>query len=161
MSKDFATRSIDISDESSRIKPTISERRKWEKSSHPYLFFNLDETFTFFNIFLDNSCNLIDEKNNILEQNIMTRGLFEQLKLQNRQDIIPIFNSNFTGMIYAIFCASLHVETFGEACCQCTFNLCLPFYFITTIQTEILFSGYYTLNFFKTLLLNYQKEFYS
>ena len=101
MAKDFSTRFIEISDESSGInQPEISERRRWESSHHPYIFFNEDGvTMSFFGISLDRNYNLINpDTGEILENNIMSKNLYEQLRHQNRQDQIPIFNMNFDNL---------------------------------------------------------------
>jgi len=57
MSKDFASRSVEISDQSRGdgfSRPVIEERRRWENSPHPYIFFNEDgTTMSFFGFRID------------------------------------------------------------------------------------------------------------
>ena len=100
-SKDFATRSLEISDESDERIPEISERRRWETSPHPYIFFNDDGiTMSFFGICLDRNLNLVHPENprEILEERIMTPNLHQLLKVQNHKDPIPMFNMNFDNL---------------------------------------------------------------
>ena len=90
--------SLSISDESDDRAPEISLRRKWETSSHPYIFFNEDGiTMSFFGICLDRNLNLVDPDNTskVLEERIMTPNLFEVLRAQNHRDSIPMFNMNY------------------------------------------------------------------
>ena len=98
ISKDFATRSLEISDESDARIPEISSRRRWEKNPHPYIFFNNDcVTMSFFGICIDKDMNLVhpERPSEVLEERIMTRNLYELLKVQSRGDPIPMFNVNF------------------------------------------------------------------
>ena len=98
ISKDFATRSLEISDESDARIPEISSRRRWEKNPHPYIFFNNDcVTMSFFGICIDKDMNLVhpERPSEVLEKRIMTRNLYELLKVQSRGDPIPMFNVNF------------------------------------------------------------------
>ena len=98
MSQDFSSRSVEISDESSEHQPRISDRRRWESSHHPYIFFNQDSTLTFFGVAVD-SLNLINpETREVLEPQIMTQNLYELLVAQNHGDPVPMFLSrNFDG----------------------------------------------------------------
>ena len=85
MSKDFATRTAEISDQSQGegfSKPEIKNRQKWENSPHPYIFFNDDgHSMSFYGFRLDYHLNLVDERSGeILVQRIMTRALFEGLR---------------------------------------------------------------------------------
>ena len=101
ISKDFATRSLEISDESDERIPEISNRRRWEKNPHPYIFFNNDcVTMSFFGICIDKHMSLIhpDRPSEVLEERIMTRNLYELLKVQSRGDPIPMFNMNFDNL---------------------------------------------------------------
>ena len=88
MSKDFATRSVEVSDQSQGqgfSKPDIKDRQRWENSPHPYIFFNEDgaHTMSFCGFKLDDQLNLIDERSGlILEDKIMSRPLHEGLKRQ-------------------------------------------------------------------------------
>ncbi|XP_053396335.1 E3 ubiquitin-protein ligase rnf213-alpha-like isoform X2 [Mercenaria mercenaria] len=107
MSRDFSTRSLDMSEESPGIRPeprvreermddgegedteengddlqAYQMRRTWESSPHPYLFFNSDRfTFTFLGFFIDRgSGNLIDQQTRtVLENGIMTQNLYDSL----------------------------------------------------------------------------------
>ena len=93
MSKDFASRSVEISDQSQSARPVIEERRRWENSPHPYIFFNEDgHSMSFFGFRIDPSTmNLLDERTNqVLEHQIMRKHLFYGL-LENK---VP-FNQPF------------------------------------------------------------------
>ncbi|XP_064635715.1 E3 ubiquitin-protein ligase RNF213-like isoform X3 [Lineus longissimus] len=100
MSKDFATRSLMVSEETPQLlRPQVGEdedkdgevenddgllalRRRWESSPHPYIFFNPDgQTFTFLGFNIDRRTgNLIDNQTRqILNTNIMSRQLFDAL----------------------------------------------------------------------------------
>ncbi|XP_052239407.1 E3 ubiquitin-protein ligase rnf213-alpha-like [Dreissena polymorpha] len=96
MSKDFATQSFNMSDESQgsvtaspkttgtadNLINQFSLRRTWESSPHPYLFFNYDhETFTFLGFIIERgSGNMIDKKSNaVLDRAIMTTTLYDAL----------------------------------------------------------------------------------
>ena len=101
ISKDFATRSLEISDESEERVPEISNRRRWESNPHPYIFFNDDcVTMSFFGISIDNQMNLVhpDRPSEVLEEKIMTKSLYELLRVQSRGDPIPMFNTNFDNL---------------------------------------------------------------
>ena len=87
MSKDFATRSVEVSDQSQGegfSRPDIRDRQRWENSPHPYIFFNEDgDSLSFFGFRLDNQLNLIDERSGVmLEEKIMSRQLFDGLRFQ-------------------------------------------------------------------------------
>ncbi|KAI8490437.1 hypothetical protein Bbelb_317050 [Branchiostoma belcheri] len=100
MSKDFATRSLEIVDESPSFKVEDAEagdteetaddpiqyhlRRRWENCPHPYLFFNSDHhTMTFLGFHVDSNGNIRDPANNsILQQNVIGQQLREGLDLQ-------------------------------------------------------------------------------
>ncbi|XP_043106269.1 E3 ubiquitin-protein ligase rnf213-alpha-like isoform X2 [Puntigrus tetrazona] len=108
MAKDFATPSLSISDQSpGRLHNDFSSakeedlapfriRKRWESEPHPYIFFNDDhESMTFIGFHLQpNAQNGIDaidpSTNTVIKQNIMTRDLYEGLKLQR----VP-FNVDF------------------------------------------------------------------
>ncbi|XP_016095221.1 E3 ubiquitin-protein ligase rnf213-alpha-like isoform X1 [Sinocyclocheilus grahami] len=108
MAKDFATPSLSISDQSpGRLHNDLSStneedlapfriRKRWESEPHPYIFFNDDhESMTFIGFHLQpNAQNGIDaidpSTNRVIKQNIMTRELYEGLKLQR----VP-FNVDF------------------------------------------------------------------
>ncbi|XP_067222276.1 E3 ubiquitin-protein ligase rnf213-alpha-like [Chanodichthys erythropterus] len=108
MAKDFATPSLSISDQSpGRLQndiPSASEehlapfriRKRWESEPHPYIFFNDDHvSMTFIGFHLQpNAKNGIDavdpSTKRVIKQNIMTRQLYDGLKLQR----VP-FNIDF------------------------------------------------------------------
>ncbi|RXN29563.1 E3 ubiquitin-protein ligase RNF213-alpha-like protein [Labeo rohita] len=108
MAKDFATPSLSISDQSpGRLHNDLSSaseedlapfriRKRWESEPHPYIFFNDDhESMTFIGFHLQpnvhNGIDAIDPSTNrVIKQNIMTRELYEGLKLQR----VP-FNIDF------------------------------------------------------------------
>ena len=99
MAKDFSTRSVDISDEGSDLRPTISRRRRWEESNHPYIFFNNDgATLSFLGLEVNEQCSLVDETGQVLETNIMSPQMRMQLLLQHQRDAIPIFNKDFDSL---------------------------------------------------------------
>ncbi|KAL7850786.1 hypothetical protein SRHO_G00201350 [Serrasalmus rhombeus] len=108
MAKDFATPSLSISDQSpGRLQMDLSGvseedlapfkiRKRWESEPHPYIFFNDDHvsmTFIGFHLQL-NEQNLVDaidpSTKTVIKRNIMTRELYEGLKLQR----VP-FNIDF------------------------------------------------------------------
>ena len=63
--KDFATKSLTISDESDERIPEIQGKRRWETNSHPYIFFNDDGvTMSLFGVYLDRNLNLIHPESN-------------------------------------------------------------------------------------------------
>ncbi|RXN17930.1 E3 ubiquitin-protein ligase RNF213-alpha-like protein [Labeo rohita] len=108
MAKDFATPSLSISDQSpGRPQNDLSSsneedlapfriRKRWESEPHPYIFFNHDHvSMTFIGFHLQpNAQKGIDAidplTKRVIKQNIMTRKLYEGLKLQR----VP-FNIDF------------------------------------------------------------------
>ncbi|KAA8582604.1 hypothetical protein FQN60_003825 [Etheostoma spectabile] len=108
MAKDFATPSLSISDQSpGRLQMDLSGvrdedlapfliRKRWETEPHPYIFFNDDHvSMTFIGFHLEpneqNSVDAIDPTSRrVIKKNVMTRELYEGLKLQR----VP-FNINF------------------------------------------------------------------
>ncbi|KAM6403591.1 E3 ubiquitin-protein ligase RNF213-like [Rhynochetos jubatus] len=107
MARDFATPSLNISDQSSGRQPSNLEnvaeedllpfriRKKWESEPHPYLFFNEDRvsmTFMGFH-FQCNSSHGVDAVNplngNIIKRNVMTLQLYEGLLLQGVPFNVP------------------------------------------------------------------------
>ncbi|CAH1233988.1 RNF213 [Branchiostoma lanceolatum] len=101
MSKDFATHSLEMADESPSFKVDFEEeasytaetdenpiqyhlRRRWENCPHPYLFFNSDHhTMTFLGFHVDTKGNIRDPTNNsVLQQNVMGKPLQRGLVLQ-------------------------------------------------------------------------------
>ncbi|XP_078257499.1 E3 ubiquitin-protein ligase rnf213-alpha-like isoform X2 [Rhinoraja longicauda] len=108
MAKDFATPSLNISDQSpgipvSNLNGASEEdiapfllRKKWESEPHPYIFFNDDHiSMTFIGFHLQQNgqggIDAIDPSNgNIIKPNVMTRQLYQGLLLQK----VP-FNINF------------------------------------------------------------------
>lgn len=108
MAKDFATPSLSISDQSpggmqidrtgvrdEDLAPFLI-RKRWETEPHPYIFFNDDHvSMTFIGFHLQpNEQNFVDaiEPNSgrVIKRNVMTRDLYEGLKLQG----VP-FNIDF------------------------------------------------------------------
>ena len=84
MAKDFATRSVEISDQSQGegfSKPKISDCQCWENLPHPYILFNNDGHIrSFFDFRLDDHSKLIDEHSGqVLVQQSMTRALYNSL----------------------------------------------------------------------------------
>ncbi|KAK3585576.1 hypothetical protein CHS0354_036763 [Potamilus streckersoni] len=116
MSKDFSTRSLQMSEESPttmmKIHQEVGEeevneeereegltqyqmRRTWESSPHPYLFFNPDgHTITFLGFNIDRRTgNLIDKQTRqVLETSIMPQNLYDSL-VRNRVPIQEDFDS--------------------------------------------------------------------
>ncbi|XP_066560678.1 E3 ubiquitin-protein ligase rnf213-alpha [Amia ocellicauda] len=108
MAKDFATPSLSISDQSPGRQHVdlvgVNEedlapfriRKKWESEPHPYIFFNDDHTsMTFIGFHLQpNDQNGVDAMDpsteRVIKKNIMTKELYEGLKLQR----VP-FNIDF------------------------------------------------------------------
>lgn len=108
MAKDFATPSLNISDQSlGRHQVDLLDaneedlapfrlRKRWESEPHPYIFFNDDHqsmTFIGFHLRLntDNGVDAIDPMSNkIIRKNIMTKQLYNGLK----HNKVP-FNINF------------------------------------------------------------------
>ncbi|XP_042587954.1 E3 ubiquitin-protein ligase rnf213-alpha-like isoform X2 [Cyprinus carpio] len=108
MAKDFATPSLSMSDQSpGRLQSVFSSaneeelapfriRKRWESEPHPYIFFNNDHvSMTFIGFHLQpNAQKKIDaidpSTNRVIKKNIMTRELYEGLKLQG----VP-FNIDF------------------------------------------------------------------
>ncbi|KAJ8345991.1 hypothetical protein SKAU_G00301840, partial [Synaphobranchus kaupii] len=108
MAKDFATPSLNISDQSPGRQQVdlagASEddlapfriRKRWESEPHPYIFFNDDhESMTFIGFHLkvneQNSVDAIDPlRKTVIKRNVMSRELYEGLKLQR----VP-FNIDF------------------------------------------------------------------
>ncbi|XP_067452688.1 E3 ubiquitin-protein ligase rnf213-alpha-like isoform X1 [Thunnus thynnus] len=108
MSKDFATPSLCITDQSlgrqqidtsglnERDLAPFLIRKRWESEPHPYIFFNDDHmSMTFIGFHLEpNDQNGVDAINpltgNVIKRNIMTQELYTGLKLQR----VP-FNRDF------------------------------------------------------------------
>ncbi|XP_032991850.1 E3 ubiquitin-protein ligase RNF213-like [Lacerta agilis] len=110
MAKDFATPSLNISDESPGNQffdmEGVTEdlapfriRKKWESEPHPYIFFNEDsESMTFIGFHLKPGANGgIDAINplngSVIKRNVMTAQLYQELCLQR----VP-FNINFDAL---------------------------------------------------------------
>lgn len=108
MAKDFASPSLSISDQSpGREQMDMTDvrdedlapfliRKRWETEPHPYIFFNDDHnsmTFIGFHLQLNEqkSVDAIEPiSGRVIKKNVMTRALYEGLKLQR----VP-FNINF------------------------------------------------------------------
>ncbi|KAK4812085.1 hypothetical protein QYF61_026917 [Mycteria americana] len=107
MARDFATPSLNISDQSSGRQSSNLEniaeedllpfhiRKKWESEPHPYLFFNEDRvSMTFIGFYFQpNGSGGVDAINplngNIIKKNVMTSQLFNGLVLQRVPFNIP------------------------------------------------------------------------
>ncbi|KAM4890524.1 E3 ubiquitin-protein ligase RNF213 [Sylvia borin] len=106
MARDFATPSLNISDQSwgrksSHLENMAEEdllpfriRKKWESEPHPYLFFNGDHTsMTFIGFHFQQVGNRIDAINplngNVIKQDIMTAQLYQGLLLQRVPFNVP------------------------------------------------------------------------
>nr|XP_046270196.1 E3 ubiquitin-protein ligase rnf213-alpha isoform X2 [Scatophagus argus] len=108
MAKDFATPSLSISDQSpGRLQMDLTGvqdedlapfliRKRWETEPHPYIFFNDDHvSMTFIGFHLQtNEQNSVDAieptSGRVIKKNVMTKELYEGLKLQR----VP-FNIDF------------------------------------------------------------------
>ncbi|XP_072299402.1 E3 ubiquitin-protein ligase rnf213-alpha-like [Eucyclogobius newberryi] len=108
MAKDFATPSLNISDQSPGMDQVdltgVREedlapfliRKRWETEPHPYIFFNDDhESITFIGFHLQpnnhNSVDAIDPASGrVIKRNVMTKRLYDALRLQR----VP-FNIDF------------------------------------------------------------------
>ncbi|GLD49345.1 E3 ubiquitin-protein ligase rnf213-alpha-like protein, partial [Lates japonicus] len=111
MAKDFATPSLSISDQSpGRMQMDLTDvkeedlapfliRKRWETEPHPYIFFNDDHvSMTFIGFHLQpNEQNSVDAieptSGRVIKKNVMTRALYEGLKLQR----VP-FNIDFDSL---------------------------------------------------------------
>ena len=102
MSRDFATRSLQLSEQSPSLQTRenaadeVIERfqlkRRWESSPHPYLFFNDDNiSMTFLGFNISPTGDMIDQvTRQVLERNVMRKNLQEALIRQR----VPL-NENF------------------------------------------------------------------
>ncbi|XP_034046727.1 E3 ubiquitin-protein ligase rnf213-alpha [Thalassophryne amazonica] len=111
MAKDFATPSLNISDQSpGRIQVDLTGvrdedlapfliRKRWETEPHPYIFFNDDHvSMTFIGFYLQpNEQKFVDAidptSGRVIKNNVMTLSLYEGLKLQR----VP-FNVDFDSL---------------------------------------------------------------
>ncbi|XP_066518776.1 E3 ubiquitin-protein ligase rnf213-beta [Hoplias malabaricus] len=97
MARDFASPSLDISDQSPSLlqecEPVVdllaslTIRKRWENQSHPYIFFNADRlTMTFLGFHvkqMGSYLNAIDPQNGtVLMENVMSAELFDILQQQ-------------------------------------------------------------------------------
>ncbi|XP_039521132.1 E3 ubiquitin-protein ligase rnf213-beta isoform X4 [Pimephales promelas] len=91
MARDFASPSIDISDQSpsffSENEDILSIRKRWENESHPYIFFNADHfTMSFLGFHVKKNgtiLNAVDPKSGkVLMENVMTQDLFSDIERQ-------------------------------------------------------------------------------
>ncbi|XP_068888584.1 E3 ubiquitin-protein ligase RNF213 isoform X3 [Aphelocoma coerulescens] len=106
MARDFATPSLNISDQSSGRQSSHLEnvaeedllpfriRKKWESEPHPYLFFNEDRvSMTFIGFHFQQNRNCIDAINplngNVIKRDIMTAQLYHGLLLQRVPFNVP------------------------------------------------------------------------
>lgn len=108
MAKDFATPSLNISDQSpGRLQMDLTNvreedlapfliRKRWETEPHPYIFFNDDHaSMTFIGFHLQpNAQSFVDvidpASGTVIKKNVMTKALYEGLQLQR----VP-FNVDF------------------------------------------------------------------
>jgi len=81
MSKDFATPSASEESEQENSGLVILSRR-WEKSEHPYLFFNQDrQSMSFLGFTVNKYGDLMDKENSrLIQRGIITRELYQGLK---------------------------------------------------------------------------------
>ncbi|XP_073773817.1 E3 ubiquitin-protein ligase rnf213-beta isoform X3 [Danio rerio] len=94
MARDFASPSIDISDQSPSFfsknedeEEILSFRKRWENESHPYIFFNADHvsmSFLGFHVKQNGTIlNAVDSKSGkVLMRNVMTQELFSDIQRQ-------------------------------------------------------------------------------
>ncbi|XP_077056473.1 E3 ubiquitin-protein ligase rnf213-beta isoform X2 [Siphateles boraxobius] len=94
MARDFASPSIDISDQSPSFfsdneveEDILSIRKRWENESHPYIFFNADHsTMSFLGFHVKKNgtiLNAVDPKSGkVLMENVMTQDLFSDIERQ-------------------------------------------------------------------------------
>ncbi|KAK3529115.1 hypothetical protein QTP70_016547 [Hemibagrus guttatus] len=99
MARDFASPSMNISDQSASLLPEshneddllsrLTIRKRWENESHPYIFFNADHlTMTFLGFHvkknsIGNSVNVVNpQTKNVLMENVMSCDLFTGLQNQ-------------------------------------------------------------------------------
>ncbi|XDV44192.1 hypothetical protein PO909_012516 [Leuciscus waleckii] len=94
MARDFASPSIDISDQSPSFlsenedeEDILSIRKQWENESHPYIFFNADHsTMSFLGFHVKKNgtiLNAVDPKSGkVLMENVMTQDLFTDIERQ-------------------------------------------------------------------------------
>ncbi|XP_065678749.1 E3 ubiquitin-protein ligase rnf213-alpha isoform X5 [Hydra vulgaris] len=118
MAQDFSTRSISLDDYYDSSELMIQLKRKWEHSSHPYLFFNQDHvTMTFFGFNIDLNGNLLDpDRQTIIKQSIMTKDLYADLSRQMRGTEWGCLNTNYKTLSRTskldILCRVIGVESF-------------------------------------------------
>ena len=105
MSQDFASRSLIIKDESMKkegfSRPVIDQKRSWEKSFHPYLFFNPDDTLSFCGFVFDHTQNSWSIKDETTGDSIginIEGQLFDQLRLQFSKDREVRFNASLNSL---------------------------------------------------------------
>lgn len=98
MARDFASPSLDMSDESpmplmdnsqeEELLARLTIRKRWENESHPYIFFNADHmsmSFLGFNVqsYRQNTLNAVDPRGNaVLIHDVMSQELFQGLQRQ-------------------------------------------------------------------------------
>nr|XP_047126393.1 E3 ubiquitin-protein ligase RNF213 isoform X3 [Hydra vulgaris] len=118
MAQDFSTRSISLDDYYDSSKLMVQLKRKWEHSSHPYLFFNQDHvTMTFFGFNIDSNGNLLDpDRRTIIKQGIMTKDLYADLSRQMRGTEWGCLNINYKTLSRKskldILCRVIGVDSF-------------------------------------------------
>ncbi|XP_053385748.1 E3 ubiquitin-protein ligase RNF213-like [Mercenaria mercenaria] len=132
MSRDFSSRSLNISEESSEhrngdVKKELHNyqmKRTWESSPHPYLFFNEDgETFTFLGFNINAYGDLVDiETNAILERRIMSPDLCHAL-IANKVPIKEDFDKLLRKQKIERLCRVMGVDAHKEAVYDNTYEL--------------------------------------
>lgn len=96
MARDFASPSLNTSDESpvhganqeEDVVDRLTVRKRWEKESHPYIFFNADRfsmSFLGFNVMScrNTLCAVDPQSEKILIQDVMSQKIFEGLERQS------------------------------------------------------------------------------
>nr|XP_013804530.1 PREDICTED: E3 ubiquitin-protein ligase RNF213-like [Apteryx mantelli mantelli] len=104
MSKDFATPSLNMSDESvlnvekrdeENVLRLYQLRRKWEQESHPYIVFHAEgDSMEFLGFHINKNLDAVDARSQtVLEKNVIDPNLYLTLKVQN----VP-FNKKFESL---------------------------------------------------------------
>eukprot|EP00116_Pleurobrachia_bachei_P013693 sb/3473955/ len=87
MCKEFATPALKVSESASlNVIDSHQLQSIWDKSFHPYIFFNVNEScMTFLGMGVDlphngRHANLVDGNGDVKEEDFMTRNLYNELK---------------------------------------------------------------------------------
>ena len=120
MCQDFASRSLVIRDESISKEGfanlEIDEKRSWEKSPHPYIFFNPDDTLSFCGFVFDKQSGSIKDETTgeTIESGIINRLLLSNLEAQFATDKEVRFNVSLNALTHneklTILCRVFGVE---------------------------------------------------